>query len=131
MIRDQRVVGIRDSSLSEKLQLDADLMLTTAVAKVRQAEAVKKQQPLLRGETSGASGGVKPDTPVGTVHRGRRGRTQVGKPRSATHQQHRGKSQSQSFQSPTSCSRCGRSPPHDCQSCPAKMLYVTNKMWTL
>ena len=49
MIRDRIVVGIRDSTLSEKLQLDAELTLTTAVAKVRQAEQVKKQQPLLRG----------------------------------------------------------------------------------
>ena len=48
MIRDRIVVGIQDSSLSEKLQLDAELTLTTAVMKVRQAEEVKKQQPLLR-----------------------------------------------------------------------------------
>ena len=63
---------------------------------------------------------MKPDTPVGAVQRGRLGRTQVGKPRSATHKQLRGKFQSQSSQSPTSRSRCGRSPPHDLQSCPAK-----------
>lgn len=55
MIRDRIVVGIRDSSLSEKLQLDAELTLTTAIVKVHQAEEVKKQQPLLRGETSGTT----------------------------------------------------------------------------
>ena len=60
MVRDRIVVGIRDSSLSEKLQLDAELTLSTAVAKVRQAEEVKKQQPLLRGETP-ATGEKKPD----------------------------------------------------------------------
>ena len=121
MIRDKIVVGIRDASLSEKLQLDADLTLTTAVAKVRQAEAVKKQQPLLRGETPGASG-VKPDTPVGAVQRSRRGGRPVGKPPGATHKQIRGNSQSHPSptQSPTSCSRCGRSPPHDRQSCSAR-----------
>ena len=56
MIRDRIVVGIRDFSLSEKLQLDAELTLTTAVAKVRQAEQIRKQQPILRGETQETQG---------------------------------------------------------------------------
>ena len=50
MIQDRIVVGIRDAALSDKLQLDAELTLTTAIVKVCQAEEVKKQQPLLRGE---------------------------------------------------------------------------------
>ena len=66
MIRDRIVVGLRNLSLSEKLQLDAGLTLATAVTKVRQAEAVKKQQPLLRGETL-ATAGRKLDLPVGAV----------------------------------------------------------------
>ena len=123
MIRDRIVVGIRNTFLSEKLQLDAELTLTTAVAKVRQAEAVKKQQPLLRGETSDASG-RKPDTPVGAVQRGRRGNRQVGKPRGAAYTQPTRSSQSQTrnaqSQSQSTCTRCGRSPSHDCKSCPAK-----------
>ena len=41
------MTAIRDSSLSEKLQLDYELTLTKAVTLVRQAEAVKQQQPLL------------------------------------------------------------------------------------
>ena len=49
MIRDKIVVGIRDASLAEKLQLDSELTLTKAVTLVRQVEAVKQQQPLLRG----------------------------------------------------------------------------------
>ncbi|XP_033730104.1 uncharacterized protein K02A2.6-like [Pecten maximus] len=48
MIRDRIVVGIRDSKLSEKLQLDATLTLEKAVAQVRQSEAVKKQQTVVR-----------------------------------------------------------------------------------
>ena len=48
MIRNRIVVGIRDSFLSEKH--DAELTFSTAVAKDRQAEEVKKQQPLLHGE---------------------------------------------------------------------------------
>ena len=55
MIRDRIVVGLRDARLSEKLQLDAKLSLDKAVAQVRQAEAVKQQQSLVRGaeETAG------------------------------------------------------------------------------
>ena len=64
MIRDRIVVGIRNSALSEKLQLDPRLTLDSAITQVRQAEAVKQQQPLLRG---------KPDTPVGAVKRGKGG----------------------------------------------------------
>ena len=65
MIRDRIVVGIRNISLSERMQLQPDLDLEKAVTQVRQAEAIKQQQPLLR---SGSVG--KPDTPVGTVHQG-------------------------------------------------------------
>ena len=48
MIRDRIVVGIRDRGLSEKMQLQPDLDLEKAVTQVLQAEAMKKQQPLLR-----------------------------------------------------------------------------------
>ena len=66
MIRDRLVVGLRDASLSEKLQLDAELTLDKAVTRVHQDEAVKKHQSVLRGE-----GAVKPEAPVGTVHKAR------------------------------------------------------------
>ena len=45
MVRDRIVVGIRNGALSEKLQLNADLTQQTAITQLRQAEAVKKQQP--------------------------------------------------------------------------------------
>ena len=48
MIRDRLVVGIRDSSLSESLQLDPDLTLEKA-KKVRQREAVHQQTGVLKG----------------------------------------------------------------------------------
>ena len=63
MIRDWLVVGLPDASLSEKLQLNAELNLIT---RVHQDEAVKKHQSVLRGE-----GAVKPEAPVGTVHKAR------------------------------------------------------------
>ena len=49
LIRDRIVVGIRDAKLSENLQLDAKLTLESAMTKVRQSEAVKRQQPAMRG----------------------------------------------------------------------------------
>ena len=44
MIRDRLVVGLRDAALSEKLQMDADLSLQTAISTARQRESVRKQQ---------------------------------------------------------------------------------------
>ena len=56
MIRDRLVVGIRDASLSERLQLDADLTLEKAKKSIRQREAVHEQQGILSGaEASGPS----------------------------------------------------------------------------
>ena len=50
MIRDRLVVGIRDSSLSERLQMDDQLTLEKAKKLVRQREAVKEQQSFLKKE---------------------------------------------------------------------------------
>ena len=108
------MVGIRNSSLSEKLQLDAELTPTMAVAKVRQAEEIKKQQALLWGETA-ASTGKKPEIPVGAVQKGRRGGKPLRKPRSALNQP-----STHSQPQTAACTRCGRTPSHDRQSCPAR-----------
>ena len=51
MIRDRIVVGLLDAKLSEKLQLDPELMLPKAVNQARQSEAVKKQQTRLEVRT--------------------------------------------------------------------------------
>ena len=49
MIRDRIVVGLQDAVLSEKLQLEPDLTLKSAISKVRQSEMTKQQQPTVRG----------------------------------------------------------------------------------
>eukprot|EP00731_Ephydatia_muelleri_P019117 Em0011g1157a len=49
MIRDRIVVGIRDETLSKRLQLDPDLTLEKAKRIVRQQEAVQEQQKVLKG----------------------------------------------------------------------------------
>ena len=51
MIRDRLVVGLRDSKLSERLQLDSDLDLKKALAMARNSEAVRAQQTTVRGST--------------------------------------------------------------------------------
>ena len=52
LIQDRIVVGIRNISLSEKLQLDSQLTLSKAVNQVRQSETVKRQQTMLRHSSS-------------------------------------------------------------------------------
>ena len=103
MIRDRIVVGIQDQRLSERLQLDPELTLGKAVAQVRQSEAVKKQQPLIRGDNC--------DTPVGAIHK-RRCDKKNNSPRST--------SAKTSTMSGGTCSWCGKSPIHDRQHCPAR-----------
>ena len=49
MICDRIVVGIRDKALSERLQLDAKLILESAKTSIRQGEAVHEQKQLLKG----------------------------------------------------------------------------------
>ena len=51
MIRDRIVMGIRDSALSERLQLDPDLTLDKVKKLVRQREAVHKHQQFLSGKS--------------------------------------------------------------------------------
>ena len=51
MIRDRFVVGIRDATLSQRLQLDSELTLEKAKREVRQKEAVQEQQLTLKGSS--------------------------------------------------------------------------------
>ena len=98
MIRDRLVVGLRDAKLSEKFQLDATLTLDKAVTQVRQAEAVKKQQTVLRSEEESLQVG----------------RVQKGKPEKSK------KPKSPPITKTKSCGWCGKSPVHDRSRCPAK-----------
>ena len=49
MIHDRLVMGIRDSALSERLQMDAELTLDKAKKQICQWEAVHQQQCELKG----------------------------------------------------------------------------------
>ena len=110
MIRDRLVVGLLSARLSEKLQLDAELILEKAITQVRQAEAIKFQQSLIRGEGAG-----KPDIPVGSVNKWR----PYQRPRYAPGPS-QNKSPTQNNPAPSSTStRCGLTPRRDaeCRKC--------------
>ena len=107
MIRDRLVVGIRDGTLSERLQLDAELTLEKAKKAVRQREAVHEQQRELKGKgtvsskldalRSGSPGTRRSPRQRGSSQPSRGGRT--------------GKTQQ--------CMRCGKDA-HPRDKCPAK-----------
>ena len=105
MIRDRIVVGIRNASLSEKLQLNPDLTLDMAITQARQSEAIKQQQPLLRAGDSNKADGL-----VGAIKNPKKQYRGGDRLNSGT---------SQPGSSP-GCSRCGRKPVHDRQYCPAR-----------
>ena len=100
MIRDRLVVGIRDATLSQQLQLDAELTLEKAKTKVRQREAVGEQQRLLNVPGGGSSADMehlqsqRRSTP--TNRRQGRGHRKEG-----------------------ACTRCGRKA-HPREQCPAR-----------
>ena len=125
MIRDRLVVGIRDASLSERLQLDADLTLEKAKKSIRQREAVHEQQGILSGaEASGPSvDAIRPSPDRGRRDRSDRSdrsdlrdrneqRDRDRRPRADTANRWRTKT-------PKLCSRCGKEP-HTRDKCPAR-----------
>ena len=50
MIRDRIVVGLLDVKLSERLQLNSNLTLESAVTQARQSEEVHKQQTVVQNK---------------------------------------------------------------------------------
>ena len=105
MIQDRLVVGLRDATLSEKLQLDAGLTLETALTKARQSEAVHQQQAFLRGKEE--------EVPVATVkHKA----GQSGK----SFFKRKGSKTPTVGEKDRSCGRCGKTPSHTRQQCPAR-----------
>ena len=109
MIRDRIVVGIRDQSLSERLQLDSALTLEKAKTLTRQREAVHEQQMFL---SSGASG--QPSQVDAIKHKVtfKRGNTSDRRNQAVTNR-------TNPAGQAKNCTRCGRGP-HSRNSCPAK-----------
>ena len=104
MIRDRLVVGIRDTVLSEQLQLDPMLTLESAKKAVRQRKAVKEQQQTLNKDEQGGSAHVAVDQVKGGKQI-----SKMKEPRSG-----REKTRSQNAER----SRCSKG--HQQHKCPAK-----------
>ena len=106
LIRDRIVVGICDTSLSERLQMDPDLTLEKAKTLVRQREAVREQQQTLKSEKLEAPSLV--DAVSHKQHlKNRKSSQQKASQRQSTPEQ------------PKKCIRCGKNP-HPRDACPAK-----------
>jgi len=115
MIRDRLVVGIRDSALSEKLQLDSVLTLESAKKAIRQREAVREQQQTLKHGDSTTNGSSVENVRFKQQARGnrygrgqRRDRVRNSQPKPSTH-----------APSTAKCGRCGGEQ-HPRAKCPAK-----------
>ena len=102
LIRDRLVVGIRDLALSERLQMEAELTLDKAKRLIRQREAVKEQQGVLKQSS-------KEETSLDAVGKIVPRRRLPAIPPSAVRQP----------QFNQNCRRYGKSS-HPRQSCPAK-----------
>lgn len=111
LLRDRLVVGLQDSSLSERMQLDKDLTLAKAITMARQSEEIKRQQTDLRGEAS-----VNKAT-MDAVH------VRKAKPnkfRNKEQKQFKSSKLQQIKQDNKTCTKCGKSPAHASMHCPAK-----------
>ena len=104
MIRDRLVVGIRNATLSQRLQLDSELTLEKAKREVRQKEAVQEQQLILKGSSK--------SNPITLDALKAKGKQLPRKNRMSA-----GPTPSK-IQKPKQCTRCGRGE-HSREKCPA------------
>ena len=112
MIRDRIVVGLLDDAISEKLQLDARLTLETAVTITRQSEEVHRQQTVVRGKPTDLNSDL-----VDAVHASKG----VDRKKFANKGgDHKTSGQSSAQQRQQKCTRCGKTPSHSRQQCPAR-----------
>jgi len=100
MVRDRIVVGIRDSNLSEKLQMDSKLTLEKAISMARCNESVKQQQTTVRNEL--------------TEHQIERIKGSTSKFANTN------KRKQFRANSANTCTRCGQTSPHGKTKCPAR-----------
>ena len=108
LIRDRLVVGLADTRLSERMQLDKDLTLDKAISMARQSEEIKRQQTSLRGDTCAKES------------------RSVDRVAFKSKQQYRKKLTTQknwgnhaNVENHKQCRKCGKSPSHPPSQCPA------------
>ena len=116
LIRDRLVVGVADDRLSDKLQSEAELALEDAVIICRRYEANQMAQTLVRptGTVGNSVEMVRSNKPNNSSNKGKGQAKQKARSESKPHQQ-----SSNSNSNYNSCTRCGKSPNHAKQLCPA------------
>ena len=113
MIRDRLVVGIRDTTLSEKLQMDSALTLESAKKAIRQREAVHEQQQTLKGDG-------RANAEIEAVHSPRKYKQRTGAGQRTERREKWTSARPQSnSRAGEKCGRCGRER-HPREKCPAK-----------
>ena len=112
LLRDRIVVGIRDTVLSQKMQMESRLDLAKAINMVRQAEDIKRQQTDQRGDAAHAT-----KTTVDAVHT-KKAKQLAWKNKRQPVKQHKDKHETQLGAEHRSCPKCGKS--HAKFQCPAK-----------
>lgn len=108
MIRDRIVVGVKDATLSEKMQLESTLTLEKAVKMARESESVKKQQEVIR------SGQRSTSTEIDEIGAKFRAQLQKFPPKKRG-----GGVGARDKSNPSGCLRCGLSANHTRGNCPA------------
>ena len=112
MVHDRIVVGIRDSALSERLQLDSELTLEKAKKLIRQKEVVHEYQQFLSSKSSeGLVAIVDAMTKENSKQRSHRGRQNQSLSRPPTQQSQPANQQV--------CTWCGKGV-HSHSTCPAR-----------
>lgn len=113
LLRDRLVVGLKDSSLSERMQLDKDLTLAKAITMARQSEEIKRQQTDLRGEV------IASKTAMDAVQIRK---AKLSKFKTKEQKQIKSPKFQQTKHDTKACSRCGKAPAHAAVQCPAKKM---------
>ncbi len=112
LIRDRIVVGIRDTGLSLKMQVDSDLTLAKAIKLSRQREMVNIQQSVLRNKNEEAQLAF-----VNSKYK-KPNKNHPNKSNSKSHEKKHSKKYHASESK--SCHRCGATPSHKWEKCPAR-----------
>ena len=114
MLRDRLVVGICDVHLSERLQMDPELMLEKTMKMVRQREAIHEHNTQLQGDSAAKDSGDVSLMKSKNTNGSRQG-TQSQKRIASTK-----KAKSRKVpQGPAQCTRCGKNSHSKAEKCPA------------
>ena len=108
MVRDRIVVGIKDSKLSEKLQMDNELTLEKAISLARNSKSIKQQQTMVRSDQL-----IEPQ--IEQIKGSRRRSVNADKLVSNSY-----KGKQPRAAGANSCTRCGQIPTHAKTNCPAR-----------